>query len=165
MANPPRIRPYKTFAERARGGPVQVIAHELVLERPASVDLEVNLAPHPTFKGWVSFATFRGLSLTIEAASAGHAYLFIEDKPVNRRRPRDLSSSAALRQYTYLVDGRGLKAVTDYTSFIVRLGRGRDLHIDFAPRSPWARHILVESSTGKLSAHLNASNVVFFAVD
>jgi hypothetical protein len=169
MPNWPRIRPYKTFAVSGRGALREVKAYELTLERPASVatggDLEINLAPHPTFKGWVSFATFRSGGLTIEPASSSHAYLLLHDMPIQKRHRRPAASpSRGSRQHVYLVDATGRKTTTTRTTYIVRLGRGRDLRIDLAPLAPWASHVMVESSTGKLSVHLNAGNVIFFGV-
>ena len=170
MANWPRIRPYKTFAVSGRAVPREVKAYELSLERPAGVatggDLEINLAPHPTFKGWVSFASFRSGGLTIEPASSSHAYLLLHDMPVHKRhRSRSPSSSRGPQQHVYLVDAIGRKSLTARTIFIVRVGRSRELRIDLAPGAPWASHVMIESSTGKLSVHLNAGNVVFFGVE
>ena len=169
MPNWPRIRPYKTFAVSGRGARRAVEAHELALERPASVatggDLEINLAPHRTFKGWISFATFRSGGLTIEPASAGHAYLLLHDMPVHKRNRAASKASRGHRQHVYLVDATGKKTITDGTDFIVRVARRRELHIDLAPKAPWTNHVLIESSTGKLAALFNAGNVIFFGAD
>jgi hypothetical protein len=63
----PRIRPYKTFlVDDDDGKRTRLDAHEIVLERPIGVDLEINLAPHPRFRGRVSFSTFRGSCLVLE---------------------------------------------------------------------------------------------------
>ncbi len=77
----PRIRPYKTFLVDDDGKRRRLDAHEIVLERPIGVDLEINLAPHPRFGGRVSFSTFRGSSLVLEPESGSGLYLFIEDWP------------------------------------------------------------------------------------
>src|SRR5690349_3967842 len=114
MGNFPRIRPYRTLAVTGRGARREVKAHELALERPASVatggDLEINLAPHPNFKGWVSFATYRTFGLTIEPGSSSHAYVLLQDMPVHRRRRGPATSSSRIsRQHVYLVDATGRK--------------------------------------------------------
>jgi hypothetical protein len=67
----PRIRPYKTFLVDDDGKRTRLDAHEIVLERPIGVDLEINLAPHFRFRGRVSFSTFRGSCLVLEPESGG----------------------------------------------------------------------------------------------
>ena len=41
----PCIRPYKTFLVDDDGKRTRLDAHEIVLERPIGVDLEISLAP------------------------------------------------------------------------------------------------------------------------
>ncbi|NUP08804.1 MAG: hypothetical protein HOW73_22380 [Polyangiaceae bacterium] len=163
----PRIRPYKTFAVAADDTRTPVRTHELVLERPVGVDLEINLAPHPGFRGQVSFSTFRGSSLIIEPAASNVAYVFIEDWPVGDRRRKigsKLNSRGTLG-HVYLVDGRWLKQATDDRTFAVEVGPGKELLIELAPRAPWARHVKISSSTDQLCIRLNASNIVMFSAE
>jgi hypothetical protein len=166
MARFPRIRPYKTFAIAKGGKRIAISAHELALERPAGVDLEINLAPHPNFRGRVSFATYRGSSLLLEAASSGDAYVFIEDWPVGDRRRKLVRNNArGPLVHVYLVDARGEKRVTAARSFAIRTSPDHELLVELCPAAPWARHVRIESSSGLLAIHLNAANTVFFSAD
>lgn len=163
----PRIRPYKTFVPSGGGSRVPVAAHEIVLERPVGVDLEINLAPHPTFRGQVSFSTFRGSSLLLEAGSSGHAYVFIEEWPVGDRR-RKVSRRRYSRPtlgHVYLVDPRGAKKITEGRTFVIQTSPQHELLVELSPPAPWARHVKIQSSSDLLSIKLNASNIVFFAAE
>src|SRR5262249_46924924 len=71
----PRIVPYRTHVVGSGAPAVRLDAHELVLERPVGVDLEINLAPHPVFRGEVTFSTFRGCNIVVEAQAANMLYL------------------------------------------------------------------------------------------
>ncbi len=162
----PRIRPYKTYAVSDDGSRTLVPAHEIVLERPQGIDLEINLAPHPSFRGRLSFSTFRGSSLLLEAGSSAHAYVFVEDWPVgDRRRKASHRYSRSPVGHVYLVDARGKKTGTDARTFAIQTSERHELHLELCPSKPWARHVEIESSTGLLTIHLNASNVVQFAVE
>jgi hypothetical protein len=164
MANFPRIQPYKTFALSEDGARTPVTAHEIVLERPVGVDLEINVAPHPVFLGRVSFSTFRGRSLLLEAGSSGDAYIFIEDWPVGdrRRKASRRRHSRTTSGHVYVVDARGEKRTTDARTFVIQTSPHYELQVELCPSAPWARHVKIKSSSDLLSIHLNASNVVFF---
>jgi hypothetical protein len=137
-----------------------------VLERPLGVDLEVNLAPHPNFRGRLTFSTFRGSSLILEAGSAGDVYVFIEDWPIgDSRRKRSRRHSRGTLGHVYLVDSRGQKNVTPERTFTVGVSQAHELLVELCPQRPWARHVRVTSSTGRLSIHPSASNVVQFTVE
>ncbi len=158
-----RIRPYKTFAIANDGSRVRIHAHELVLERPVGVDLEVNLAPHPGFRGRVSFGTFRGSALLIEPGASNVAYLFIEDWPVgDRRRKKSRSNARGTLGHVYLVDGRGEKRATPHRAFVIELAPEHELLVEFCPPAPWARHVRISTESLELSIHLNAANIVHF---
>lgn len=167
MVTFPRIRPYKTFAVSKTGDRTPVAAHEIVLERPVGVDLEINLAPHPNRRGEVSFSTFRGSSLLLEPASASHAYVFIEDWPVGDRRRKVTSHrhSRPTLGHVYLVDARGQKQVTPERTFAIQIAHEAELQIELCPSRPWMRHIKIECSSGRLSIRLNAGNVISFTID
>lgn len=167
MVNFPRIRPYKTFALSNAGERTPVAAHEIVLERPVGVDLEINLAPHPNRRGEVSFSTFRGSSLLLEPASSSDAYVFIEDWPVGDRRRKVTSHrySRPTLGHVYLVDARGQKHPTPERTFAVQIADQAELHIELCPSRPWMRHIKIECSRGRLAIRLGASNVVSFTID
>lgn len=124
-----RIRPYKTFAVAMDGARTRVQAHEIVLERPVGIDLELDLAPHPGFRGLVAFSTFRGSSLLIEPGASNVAYLFIEDWPIgDRRRKTSRRNSRGTLGHVYLVDSRGEKRPTADRTFVVRARHHRHLH-------------------------------------
>jgi hypothetical protein len=161
----PRIRPYKTYAVDDEGARARVDTHELVLERPAGIDLEVNLAPHPNFIGQVNFSTFRGSSLLLEAGGGNVLYLFVEDWPRGDRRRKD--SRARKRGapgHVYTVSAGGEKNPIEARRFAVELGSA-EIEIDFTPPAPWADHVCVRSSGRPLVLRLNAANVVQVSVD
>jgi len=161
----PRIRPYRTFAVDTDGARRRVDTYELVLERPVGVDLEINLAPHPGFRGFVAFSTFRGSALLLEAGGGNVLYLFMEDWPRGDRRRKDERRGKRTPPcHVYTVDGRGEKNPTPDRRFAVDLGGGRELEIDLAPPAPWARHVCVRTDDGPLLLELNAANVVHVSV-
>jgi hypothetical protein len=167
MVNFRRIHPYRTFVLSEDGSRTPVAAHEIVLERPIGIDLEINLAPHPVFRGQVSFSTFRGSTLLLEAGSSGHAYLFVEDWPVGDRRRKVVGRrhSRPTAGHVYLVDALGEKRSTPARTFVIKTTAQHELQVEFCPPAPWARHVKIQSSSDLLSVHLNASNVLLFTAD
>lgn len=164
MTKPPRIRPYKTFAVSGDGERTPIRAHEVVLERAHGVDLELNLAPPLGFRGFLSFATFRGCGITIEPAAANLAYLFVENWPADdQRRKSARRRSRGSILHAYLTDSRGEKQPTDQRAFVVQIAPNSELHINFRPRAPWADHIEVSTPKAELLIRLNAGNIVMFA--
>jgi hypothetical protein len=162
----PRIRPYKTFLVDDDGKRTRLDAHELVLERPIGVDLEINLAPHPRFRGWVTFSTFRGSGLVLEPESGGGLYLFIENWPRgDRRRKEDRRRKRTPLSHVYAVGHRGEKVAISARSFVVQVGRGFELKIDVNPEGPWAHHIHIQTFDGPLALLLGASNVVHVSIE
>jgi hypothetical protein len=126
----PRIRPYKTFLIDDDRKRTRLDAHEIVLERPIGVDLEINLAPHPRFRGRVSFSTFRG-NFVLEPESGGGLYLFIENWPRDeRRRKENRRRERTPLCHVYAVDARGQKTAISGRSFAVQVGRGLELKVD-----------------------------------
>ena len=82
-------------------------AHELVLERPLGIDLELNLAPHPSYRGSVTVSTFRG-NLLLEPGAGDTLYLFVEDWPRgDRRRTKVRRRARTPLCHIYSVDVRG----------------------------------------------------------
>ena len=161
----PRIRPYKTYSVDDLGARARIITHELVLERPVGVDLEVNLAPHPTFRGGVMFSTFRGSALLLEAGAANVLYVFVEDWPRgDRRRKSDRRRSRTPLGHVYSVDARGQKTALPERRFAIEVGERSELHIDFTPAPPWAHHVCVHTPDRALAIELNAANVVDVSV-
>ena len=160
----PRIRPYKTFIVNDEGTRTRLDAHEIVLERPMGVDLEINLARHPRFRGRVSFSTFRG-SLVLEPESGGGFYLFIEDWPRgDRRRKEDRRRERTPLCHVYAVDARGEKTAVSARSFAIEVGRGMELKLDLTPKAPWAHHVHIQTFEGPLELRLGAANVVQVSV-
>jgi hypothetical protein len=162
--NHPRIRPYRTFRVDDDGKRTPLAAHEIVLERPIGVDLEINLAPHPGFRGSVSFSTFRG-SLVLEPEAGNGLYLFIENWPRGDRRRRvDRRRTRTPLGHAYTVEVHGRKTAISARSFAVQVGRGRELTIDLTPERPWAHHVHIQSFDGPLALVLGAANVVHVSV-
>ena len=160
----PRIEPYGTHAivgeERT---PVE--AHELVLERPFGVDLEVNLAPHPGYTGFITFSTFRG-HLVLEAGAANELCLYLEDWPAgHRRRTSKRRWKRPTLGHLYAVDARGEKRPIPHRKFAIDVGLSADLELDFTPQPPLARHVCIRSDHTPLTVVLNASNVIHVSVD
>jgi hypothetical protein len=161
----PRIRPYKTFLLEDDGKRTRIDAHEIVLERPIGVDLEINLSPHPRFRGLVTFSTFRGSALVLEPQGGNGLYLFIEDWPRgDRRRNEDRRRKRTPLCHAYVVDQRGEKTAISARSFAVQLGRGFELKIDLTPEGPWAHHVQIQTFDGPLALQLGAANVVHVSV-
>ena len=162
----PRIRPYKTWALDDADAGVHVQAHELVLERPVGIDLEVNLAPHPNFRGQITFSTFRGSSLLVEAGGANVVYLFVEDWPRGDRRRKNVR---AFRRpalgHLYTVDAKGQKTATPHRKFKIELAEDATIEIDFTPPAPWARHVCIETPNWPLAVSFCAANVLGIWVD
>ncbi len=164
--NFPRIPPYKTFLVDDDGKRVRLDAHEIVLERPIGVDLEINLAPHPRFRGHVGFSTFRGSCLVVEPGAGNGLYLFIENWPRgDRRRKEDRHRKRTPLCHVYAVDARGEKTSISARSFVVQVGRGLELEVDLTPEGPWAHHVRVQTFDGALALLLGAANVVHVSVD
>ena len=162
----PRIRPYKTFLVDDDGKRTRLAAHEIVLERPIGVDLEINLAPHPGFRGWVTFSTFRGSCLLLEPEAGSGLYLFIENWPRgDRRRKEDRRRKRTPLCHVYAVDARGEKTAISARSFVVQVGRGLELMVDLTPKGPWAHHVHIQTFDGPLALLLGAANVVHFSVE
>src|SRR5580692_1631279 len=131
----PRIRPYKTFQVDDDGERTRLDAHEIVLERRIGVDLEINLAPHPRFRGSVSFSTFRGSAFVLEPEAADGVYLFIERWPRgDRRRGEDRRRKRTPLCHVYAVDARGKRTAVSARSFVIQVGRGLELTIDLTPK-------------------------------
>jgi hypothetical protein len=162
----PRIRPYRTFLVDDDGRRARLDVHEIVLERPVGVDLEINLAPHPRFRGSVSFSTFRGRCLVLEPVSGNGLYLFIENGlRGGRRRNEDRHRKRTPLCHVYAVDARGQKIATSARSFAVQVGRGLELKIDLTPEGPWAHHVHIQTLDGPLALVLGAANVVHVSVE
>ncbi len=162
----PRIRPYKTFLVDDDGKRTRLDAHEIVLERPIGVDLEINRAPHPRFRGWVSFSTFRGSCLVLEPESGGGLYLFVENWPRgDHRRKDDRRRKRTPLCHVYAVDARGEKTAISARSFVVQVGRGLELKVDLTPEGPWAHHVHIQTFDGPLALLLGAANVVHVSVE
>jgi hypothetical protein len=162
----PRIRPYKTFLVDDDGKRTRMAAHEIVLERPIGIDLEINLAPHPRFRGSVSFSTFRGSGLVLEPDSASGLYLFIENWPRgDHRRREDRRRKSTPLCHVYAVDARGEKAALSARSFAVQLGRGLELKVDLTPEGPWAHYVHISTDEHPLALRLGAANVVHVSID
>ena len=161
----PRIRPYKTFLVDDDGTRTRLDAHEIVLERPVGVDLEINLAPHPHFRGRVSFSTFRGSGIVLEPAAGNGLYLFIEDWPRgDRRRKEDRRRTRTPLCHVYAVDARGEKTAIAKRSFAIEVARGMELKLDLTPKAPWAHHVHIQTFEGPLELRLGAANVVQVSV-
>jgi hypothetical protein len=161
----PRIRPYETFVVDDDGTRTRLDAHEIVLERPTGVDLEINLAPHPRFRGGVSFSTFRGSCIVVEPEAGNGLYLFIEDWPRgDRRRKDDRRRKRTPLCHVYAVDARGGKSAISGRSFAIDLGRGVELKVDLTPQPPWAHHVRIQTFDGALELLLGAANVVHVSV-
>jgi hypothetical protein len=161
----PRIRPYKTFLIDDDGTRTRLDAHEIVLERPMGVDLEINLAPHPSFRGRVSFSTFRGSCIVLEPESGGGLYLLVEDWPRgDRRRKEDRRRRRTPLCHVYAVDARGAKTAISGRSFAVEVGRGVELRVDLAPEAPWAHHVRIQTFDRPLELLLGAASVVHVSV-
>jgi hypothetical protein len=161
----PRIRPYKTFVIAADGARTRLDAHEIVLERPVGVDLEINLAPHPGFRGSVSFSTFRGSGIILEPESGNGLYLFIQEWPRgDSRRNDDRRRKRTPLCHVYAVDARGGKSAISARSFAVQMGRGLELKVDLTPEAPWAHHVHIQTLDGPLELRLGAANVVHVSV-
>jgi hypothetical protein len=162
----PRIRPYKTFLVEDDGRRTRLDAHEIVLERPSGVDLEINLAPHPRFRGRVSFSTFRGSSIVLEPEGGDALYLFVENWPRgDRRRKADRRRERTSLCHVYAVDARGEKTAISARSFAVEVGRDMELKVDLTPPAPWAHHVHIRTLDRPLEVHLNAANVVQVSVE
>jgi hypothetical protein len=162
----PRIRPYKTFTVDDGGERTRLDAHDIVLERPIGVDLEINLAPHPRFRGRVSFSTFRGSSIVVEPEAANGVYLFIEDWPRgDRRRNEDRRRRRTPLCHVYAVDARGEKTAIPARAFAVQVGRGLELKVDLTPEAPWAHHVRIQAVDRPLGLLLGAANVVHVSVE
>jgi hypothetical protein len=162
--NFPRIRSYKTFLidddKRTR-----LDAHEIVLERPIGVDLEINLAPHPGFRGGVSFSTFRGSCLVLEPEAGNGLYLFVEKLPRGGRpRKEDRRRQRTPLCHVYAVDARGKKTAITARSFAIQVDRGLELKVDLTPEGPWAHHVHIQTLDGPLAVLLGACNVVHVSV-
>jgi hypothetical protein len=160
-----RIRPYKTFVVDDSGKRTRLDVHEIVLERPTGVDLEINLAPHPGFRGSVSFSTFRGSCLVVEPEAGDSLYLFIGEWPRgDRRRHEDRRRKRTPLCHVYAGDERGKKTTISARSFVVQLDRGLELKVDLTPEGPWAHHVHIQSSDGPLALLLGAANVIHVSV-
>ena len=160
----PRIRPYKTFVVDDDGTRTRLDAHEIVLERPLGIDLEINLAPHPNFRGRVSFSTFRG-SCIVEPAASNGLYLFIENWPRgDRRRTKDRRRTRTPLCHVYAVDARGEKTAIAARSFAIEVGRGVELNVDLTPKAPWAHHVHIHTRDRPVELRLGAANVVLVSV-
>lgn len=156
----PRIRPYVVHAVSPEGVRTRLAAHEIVLERPQGIDLEIDLAPHPAFRGRVTFSTFRG-ELLLEPASADSVYLFIDAWPRgDRRRTAVRRRSRTPLSHVYQVDARGEKRPIPQRKLEIELGGGAHLDVDLAPAAPWASHIEIATRGTPLVLELNAANVV-----
>ena len=133
--------------------------------RSASI-LEINLAPHPRFRGRVSFSTFRGSCLVVEPEAGNGLYLFIENWPRgDRRRKEDRRRKRTPLGHVYAVDARGEKTAISARSFAVQVGRGLELKVDLAPHGPWAHHVHIQTFDGPLALSLGAANVVHVSVE
>ena len=165
MAALQRTPPYKTFAIAEDGARTRIEAHEIVLERPAGIDLELNLAPPPAFRGLVAFSTFRGRGLLIKPGASNLAYIFVEDRIGDRPRKTSRRDSQGRLGHLYLVDSRGRKQPTADRTFVVQLAPRRELLVEFCPRAPWARYVEISTTKPELSIHLNAGNIVQFRAE
>jgi hypothetical protein len=160
----PRIRPYKVYALGPDGSRSRIQAHELVLERPLGIDLEINLAPHPNFRGLVTFSTFRG-SLLVEPACGDLLYLFIEFWPRgDRRRKRDRRRARTPLCHVYRVDSRGEKQPIPDRRFAIELAHGVELEVDLTPPAPWAEHVAIQAADSAVLVQLSAANVIHVSV-
>ena len=148
----PRIQPYKTSVVDDDGKRTRLEAHEIVLERPIGVDLEVNLAPHPRFRGRVTFSTFGGAASSWSPTLAMDLHLFIENWPRgDRRRKEDRRRKRTPLGHVYAVDARGEKSASSARSFAVQVGRGLELKVDLTPQAPWAHHVHIQTFEGPLA--------------
>jgi hypothetical protein len=162
----PRIRPYKTFLVDDDGKRTRIAAREIVLERPTGIDLEINLAPHPRFRGSVSFSTFRGSGLVLEPDSANGLYVFIENWPRgDHRRREDRRRKRTPLRYVNGVDLRGKKTAFTARSFVVHVRRGLELKVDLTPEGPWAHHVHISTDEHPLVVGLGAANVVLISIE
>jgi hypothetical protein len=160
----PRIRPYRIHSIGQDGARSPVKAHELVMERPQGIDLEINLAPHPGYRGLVSFSTFRG-NLVVEPHSGSSLHIFVEDWPRgDPRRKKDRRRTRTPLCHIYAVDVRGEKKSIAGRRFAIDVGRrSHELEVNFTPPAPWAHHVYVESVDHPLVVHLIAANVIAVA--
>jgi hypothetical protein len=53
----PRIRPYKAYSLDEQGNRTPLKAHAVVVELRPGIEIEVDLAPHPNFRGQLPIVT------------------------------------------------------------------------------------------------------------
>jgi len=156
----PRIRAYATHSLGRDGKRSKLAAHEIVMERPQGIDLEINLAPHPGYRGLVTVSTFRG-NLVIEPHSGTSFHLFVDDWPRgDPRRKKDRRHARTPLCHVYAVDARGEKKPIADRRFAIDVGRPQELEVNFTPPAPWAHHVYIECVGSPLAVQLIAANVI-----